>query len=377
MINDDKKCNDLTGKEWLQNSFSIWRDLTKTKEEKELKHPATYPVALCEKLIKTFSKNGANVLDPFSGTGSTLVAAHNLGRYAVGIDLSTEFCDIAKNRVGQDDHITIINGDSFIEIDNLENDAFDLCVTSPPYWDILNMKRSADGKEPTNYSGKESDIGNIPNYKEFINSLGELFAKVNRVLKPEAYCLVNVMDIRKKSDFFPLHSDLATELQQHNYVFDDIIIWDRQQDYNNMRPLGYPYKYRINKVHEYILIFIKSKEERIMNESFLAFLQRSDQRFFIEAEAREDKMLEFISDYNSRHQAAITLETDGICLLGDVDKWGVELRIYFNDTHNIPAYWNSRKYLNKKYRSDQFQYRLDDNSLARYLFDNGYVIGYN
>ena len=42
-----------------------------------------------------------------------------------------------------------------------------------------------------------------------------------------------------------------------SYIFDDIIIWDRQQDYNNMRPLGYPYKYRINKVHEYILIFIK------------------------------------------------------------------------------------------------------------------------
>lgn len=257
MTNEDKKCNDLTGKEWLQNSFSIWRDLTKTKEEKELKHPASYPVALCEKLIKTFSKNGANVLDPFNGTGSTLVASHNLGRSAVGIDLSTEFCDIARNRVGQDEHITIINGDSFIEIDNLENESFDLCVTSPPYWDILNMKRSADGKESTNYSEKENDIGNIPNYKEFINSLGELFAKVNRVLKPGAYCLVNVMDIRKKSDFYPLHSDLATELQQRGYIFDDIIIWDRQQDYNNMRPLGYPYKYRINKVHEYILIFIK------------------------------------------------------------------------------------------------------------------------
>lgn len=257
MIKDDKKCNDLTGKEWLQNSFSIWRDLTKTKEEKELKHPASYPVALCEKLIKTFSKSGAKVLDPFNGTGSTLVASHNLKRSAVGIDLSTEFCNIAKNRVGQNDLITIINGDSFVELDNIENDLFDLCVTSPPYWDILNVKRSADGKESINYSDKKNDIGNISNYKEFINSLGELFAKVNRVLKPKAYCLINVMDIRKKSNFYPLHSDLATELQQRGYIFDDIIIWDRQQDYNNMRPLGYPYKYRINKVHEYILIFIK------------------------------------------------------------------------------------------------------------------------
>ncbi|MFV0468819.1 MAG: DNA methyltransferase, partial [Dysgonomonas sp.] len=248
MINEDKKCNNLTGKEWLQNSFSIWRDLSKTKEEKDLKHPASYPVSLCEKLIRTFSKDGASILDPFNGTGSTLVASHNLGRPATGIDLSEDFCAIAHERVGHDDSIHIINGDSFVELENLEQNTFDLCITSPPYWDILNMKRSADGKETVNYSEKENDVGNIPNYKEFISSLGDLFSKVNKALKPGAYCLVNVMDIRKKSEFYPLHSDLATELQKHGYIFDDIIIWDRQQDYNNMRPLGYPYKYRINKV---------------------------------------------------------------------------------------------------------------------------------
>lgn len=257
MINEDKRCNNLTGKEWLQNSFSIWRDLIKTKEEKDLKHPASYPVSLCEKLIRTFSKEGDSILDPFNGVGSSLVAAHNLDRPATGIDLSEEFCEIAKNRVGNDDKINVINGDSFIELEKLEENSFDLCVTSPPYWDILNMKRSADGKETVNYSEKTNDMGNIPNYSEFISRLGELFAKVNRVIKPGAYCLVNVMDIRKKSEFYPLHSDLATELQKHGFIFDDIIIWDRQQDYNNMRPLGYPYKYRINKVHEYILIFIK------------------------------------------------------------------------------------------------------------------------
>lgn len=257
MINEDKRCNNLTGKEWLQNSFSIWRDLIKTKEEKDLKHPASYPVSLCEKLIRTFSKDGDSILDPFNGVGSSLVAARNLDRPATGIDLSEEFCEIAKNRVGSDDKINVINGDSFIELEKLEENSFDLCVTSPPYWDILNMKRSADGKEAVNYSEKVNDMGNIPNYTEFISRLGELFAKVNRVIKPGAYCLVNVMDIRKKSEFYPLHSDLATELQKHGFIFDDIIIWDRQQDYNNMRPLGYPYKYRINKVHEYILIFIK------------------------------------------------------------------------------------------------------------------------
>lgn len=257
MTNEDKKCNELTGKEWLQNSFSIWRNLGKTQEEKELKHPASYPIALCEKLIKTFSKNGGKILDPFNGVGSSLVAAHNLGRPAVGIDLSADFCMIANNRIGIDETISIINGDSFNELDKLAPNSFDLCITSPPYWDILNMKRSADGKETVNYSDKGEDLGNIPDYNSFITLLGDLFQKVHHVLKPNGYCLINVMDIRKKSNFYPLHSDLAAEMQRRGYIYDDIIIWDRQQDYNNMRPLGYPYKYRINKVHEYILIFIK------------------------------------------------------------------------------------------------------------------------
>jgi len=46
-------------------------------------------------------------------------------------------------------------------------------------------------------------------------------------------------------------------MQKIGYIYDDLIIWDRQADYNNMRPLGYPYKFRINKVHEYLMIFIK------------------------------------------------------------------------------------------------------------------------
>lgn len=258
MLNKDKRCNDLTGKEWLQNSFSIWREI-KTKEEKDLKHPASYPVALCEKLIRTFSRKGSRVLDPFSGIGSTMVACKNVESSGVGIDLSSDFTDKAKGRLGEVENIEFINGDSFIELKKLEANSFDLCITSPPYWDILNMKRSADNKDIINYSDNDNDLGNIANYDEFINLLKELFDEVKRVLKPGGYCIVNVMDLRKKSIFYPLHSDLSTAMQQIGYKYDDLIIWDRQQEYNNMRPLGYPYKYRINKVHEFILIFEKVK----------------------------------------------------------------------------------------------------------------------
>ncbi len=254
---NDKNCNQLTGKEWLQNSFSIWRDLVKTKEEKELKHPASFPVALCEKLIKTFSKANSKVLDPFNGVGSTTLACKNMSSSALGIDLSDEFCKIASARLGSCENIHIINGDSFEVLKKLPENSFDLCITSPPYWDILNMKRSADMKQNVNYSDKNNDLGNIKDYDIFLNTLISLFKEVNRVLKSGSYCIVNVMDIRKKNKFYPLHSDISTKMQTVGFVYDDLIIWDRQKDYNNMRPLGYPFKFRINKVHEYLLIFVK------------------------------------------------------------------------------------------------------------------------
>lgn len=255
-MNLDKRRNDLTGKEWLQNSFSIWRNIKKTKEEKQYKHPASFPVELVEKLIRTFSRSGSKVLDPFNGIGSTLKACENVGSSGIGIELSEHYANISRQRISSN-NIKVIEGDCLKELKTMQDDLFDLCITSPPYWDILNMKRSADKKETTNYSNNNRDLGNISDYNEFLDSLESVFTEVYRTLKSDRYCIVNVMDIRKKDKFFPLHSDLADRMKRIGFIFDDLIIWDRQHEYNNMRPLGYPYRFRINKVHEYLLIFLK------------------------------------------------------------------------------------------------------------------------
>lgn len=115
-----------------------------------------------------------------------------------------------------------------------------------------------------------------------------------------------------------------------------------------------------------------------MNNDFLLFLTSTPQTIFIEVEGKDETMLRFIQTYNSKYNESIDMKSIGICKLGrDVDKWGVELRIYFNDIVGIPSYWNDRKYNNIKYRSDEFKYRLDDNGLALCLFENGYRLGYN
>ncbi len=261
-----RKKTQLDGRTWARYSISIWSDIEKDREERRFKHPAAFPMALAARLIEIFTVPGDLVLDPFAGTGSTLAAAHKLGRRSVGFEISPRFAALARERFGQDlltpDGLTGYEPELFLA-DSRNLNAYlaagtvALCVTSPPYWNILDRKRTAYRRDPENYGGLAQDLSSITDYSRFIRELGHIFSQVLTVLAPGGYLVVNVMDIRKRSELFPLHMDLTRELSCLGYVLDDIIIWDRRKEYNNLRPLGYPYVFRVNKVHEYLLIFQK------------------------------------------------------------------------------------------------------------------------
>lgn len=74
--------------------------LLKFKNEPKQLHPTQKPVALLEYLIKTYTQEGETVLDFTCGSGSTLVAAKNTNRHAIGIELDENYFNIAKQRMG-------------------------------------------------------------------------------------------------------------------------------------------------------------------------------------------------------------------------------------------------------------------------------------
>ena len=62
-------------------------------------HPTQKPLSITRKLIKIHCREGGIILDPFAGSGTTLVAAKELGRRAIGIEINKDYCDIAIKRI--------------------------------------------------------------------------------------------------------------------------------------------------------------------------------------------------------------------------------------------------------------------------------------
>jgi len=268
-MRDLRRANDLNGKEWTSNSISVWKDIRKTSDEMHMDHPAMFPTMLVTRLIRCFTTSSEKmILDPFMGSGSTLAGACLLGRKGIGFEIYPDYVELAKQRLRiysrneSSGSFVIYPHDAGKLTEFIEPTSIDFCFTSPPYWNILTQPRTADYKEVRNYGDSERDLGHMHSYIDFLAALAGIFHKVLKVLKPGKYCVVNVMDLRKRNRFYPFHSDLASALEKTGYIFDDMIIWDRSHEYNNLRPLGYPAVFRINKVHEYLLIFQKPRSKK-------------------------------------------------------------------------------------------------------------------
>jgi DNA modification methylase len=258
-----QRLNALDGKTWTRYSISIW-DFVKTKEETNLQHPALFPQALVKRLIEIYTKPGDIILDPFCGSGSTIIAAQNLDRQGIGFEIKSEFVTLAEERLqmGNPKHshnntLRIFNEDARNLSKHVKPDSIDLIITSPPYWDIHRQRRSANGKSPRPYSTLKQDIGNISSYTNFLDTLSKVFNQLFIVTTPKKWCILVVMDIRKGSKFYPFHMNCIKRMEITGFQLEDIIIWDRRKEYHNLRPLGYPTTFRVNKCHEYILIFQK------------------------------------------------------------------------------------------------------------------------
>ncbi len=92
--------------DFLGLTLDVWS--IPPESAKRVGHPAPFPVELPEQLINLYTYEDDLVLDPFMGSGSTMVAAHRTGRRYVGCDLDPAYVEIARKRVVDDDAAPVV-----------------------------------------------------------------------------------------------------------------------------------------------------------------------------------------------------------------------------------------------------------------------------
>jgi len=89
--------SDISKEEFQNWTNGVWNFNGESK--KRIGHPAPYPLELPKRCIKLFSYVGDLILDPFLGSGTTLLASQTLKRRGIGFDIDKAYCEIAKKRL--------------------------------------------------------------------------------------------------------------------------------------------------------------------------------------------------------------------------------------------------------------------------------------
>jgi DNA modification methylase len=264
--------NCMTAKEWMKAQIGVWQFYYEGRDirDKEL-HPATYPISLAKKCIELFTHQGELVIDPFVGSGTTLVAARDINRNAVGFDLHKKYIDLSKNRLSQQ---TIFSETQQIAIcDDARNipnyfkpETVSLFLTSPPYANLLDRKRKNKSRRSEQrknsqydkieqYSQDPRDIGTLF-LEKYSNEIGEIFRKLFPLLKVKGHCVINVPDMWWENERITIHISIVEALRKVGYELRNIIIWDRTNIVNRIGIFGWPSNYiTMGVTFEYLLHF--------------------------------------------------------------------------------------------------------------------------
>ncbi|MCB5233852.1 MAG: DNA adenine methylase [Candidatus Cloacimonetes bacterium] len=264
--------NCMSAKEWMVSQIGVWQFFYEKRDVRDRKlHPATFPISLAKKIISLFSHEGELVVDPFVGSGTTLVAAQDLNRHALGFDLQKDYIELCNKRLEQ---LNSFNHSSQIAIQEdarnikeyLKPNEISLIWTSPPYSNLLNRKRKNKSMrdrqneqfdQVEQYSQDERDLGTY-SVEKWATAMGDIFEDLLPLLKTKGHCVINVPDFWMDNKRITLHIYLIDEMRKRGYELRNTIIWDRTNIVNNIGIFGWPSNYiTMGTTFEYLLDFWK------------------------------------------------------------------------------------------------------------------------
>lgn len=278
--------NDQGAKFWKKSTKS-WMVINGREREWKVKkqHVATFPKQVAAHFIEIFTRPGDRVLDPTMGSGSTLLAAAQLRRHSVGVELYPHNVELFRQilndyylhenqetldfHIGRDDYKaywepTILVGEATTEVRNLEPESIDYIVFSPPYADTLHKssggvetrakKRAREGRDTT-YGDDSRDAGNMK-YAVWLNWLADLCDRLYAIAKPGVYMTI-VLQNEVRQPFTPMAWEAALEIRNRtDWELKPEKIWC--QDNKPLTLAGWPSNWLTSNHHHYCLNFRKA-----------------------------------------------------------------------------------------------------------------------
>jgi DNA modification methylase len=205
--------NCMSAKDWIKSQLGVWQFYYEARDIRDKNvHPAVFPIAMAKRVIELYTHRGELVVDPFVGSGTTLIAARELDRHSIGFDINPSYIQLCKQRLSQVDKRLMSNAQQLPILDDarnvdeyLEPGTVSLIFTSPPYANLLNRPRfnkSRRGDLRQNeqylrveqYSQDPRDLG-LLNIQEYQKALTEIYEKLLPLLKAGGHNVINVPDM--------------------------------------------------------------------------------------------------------------------------------------------------------------------------------------
>lgn len=261
----------ISPKEWIKNQLGVWQFNYERRDVRDKTiHPAAFPIALAKRVIELFTHQGELVVDPFVGSGTTLVAARDLGRNGIGFDLNHQYIELSRTRLGMPlldiGQQLAVHADARHSSKYIDPESVSLIFTSPPYANLLNRRRLNKSRRTYDrknsqylkveqYSQNPDDLGTLP-LEQYTVEIGSIFHNLLPLMKPRAHCVINVPDMWWENKRITIHVSIIEELRRVGYELRNIIIWDRTNIVNRIGIFGWPNNYiTMGTTFEYLLDF--------------------------------------------------------------------------------------------------------------------------